>query len=52
MGKLWPKVGPTLLAAKKNHAGRIVSEQTELKTLLAKEYKERSKKTKKTQKYL
>ena len=41
MGKLWPKVGVTLPAAKRNHDGKLVSEPTELKKLLAKEYKER-----------
>ena len=41
MGKLWPKVGATLPAGKKNHSGRIISEPSELKKLLAKEYKER-----------
>ena len=41
MGKLWPKVGATLPARKKNHSGRIISEPSELKKLLAQEYKER-----------
>ena len=41
MSKLWPKVGATLPTAKKNHAGRIISEPNELKQLLTKEYKER-----------
>ena len=41
MGKLWPKVVPSLPAAKKDHAGKLVTEPSELKRLLAKEYKER-----------
>ena len=41
MDRLWPKVGATKPAAKKNHKGRIVSAPTELKKLLSKEYKER-----------
>ena len=39
--KLWPKCGSLLPTAKINHVGRIVSEPTELKALLSKEYKER-----------
>ena len=39
--KLWPKCGSLLPTAKLNHVGRIVSEPTELKALLSKEYKER-----------
>ena len=39
--KLWPKNANSLPAAKKNHKGRIVTGPTELKKLLAKEYKER-----------
>ena len=38
--KLWPKCGPTLPTAKKNHRGKIVTGPNELKKLLAKEYKE------------
>ena len=41
MKKLWPKVGISLPTAKRNHKGKIVSGARELKTLLAKEYKER-----------
>ena len=41
MDKLWPKCGNSLPTAKKNHAGRIISAPNELKSLLAKEYKER-----------
>ena len=41
MGKLWPKAGTSLPTAKKNHAGKLVSEPKELKKLLAKEYKQR-----------
>ena len=39
--KLWPKCGSTLPTAKKNHRGQIISGPSELKKLLAKEYKER-----------
>ena len=39
--KLWPKCGGTLPTAKKNHKGKIISGPSELKKLLAKEYKER-----------
>ena len=39
--KIWPKCGTTLPTAKKNHRGKIISGPTELKRLLAKEYKER-----------
>ena len=39
--KLWPKFGRILPTAKRNHKGKIVSGQSELKKLLAKEYKER-----------
>ena len=41
MGKIWPKVGATLLAAKKNHSGKVISDPAGLKKLYAKEYKER-----------
>ena len=41
MNKLWPKFGPTLPTAKKNHNGKVVSDPKELKKLLAKEYKDR-----------
>ena len=41
MNKLWPKVGATLPAGKKNRSGKIISEPSELKKLLAQEYKER-----------
>ena len=41
MNKVWPKFGTSVPSAKKDHKGRIVSEQNELKKLLAKEYKER-----------
>ena len=39
--KLWSKCGGTLPTAKKNHKGKIISGPSELKKLLAKEYKER-----------
>ena len=39
MKKLCPKLKPTLPSAKRNHAGKIVSAQSEIKKLLAKEYK-------------
>ena len=35
--KLWPKCGPTLPTAKRNHKGKIVTGPQELKRLLAKE---------------
>ena len=41
MDKLWPKCDNSLPTAKKNHEGRIISAPNELKSLLAKEYKER-----------
>ena len=41
MKKLWPKNGNALPIAKRNHLGKIVSGGREIKTLLAKEYKER-----------
>ena len=41
MDRIWPKVGVTKPTAKKNHKGRVVSAPTEIKKLLAKEYKER-----------
>ena len=37
MNKVWPKFGTSVPSAKKDHKGRIVSEQNELKKLLAKE---------------
>ena len=39
--KLWPKCGPSLPTAKKNHQGKTVTGPGELKQLFAKEYKER-----------
>ena len=48
MQKMWtllknlcPKNKPTIPAAKRNHAGKIISGQKEMKILLAKEYKNR-----------
>ena len=41
MKKLWPKHGNNLITAKKNHKGKLVSGAREIKTLLAKEYRER-----------
>ena len=41
LGKLWPKHGPTIPTAKRNHKGRIITAPGELKKLLAKEYKDR-----------
>ena len=48
MQKMWsllknlcPKNKPTLPAAKRNHAGKIISGQKEMKILMAKEYKNR-----------
>ena len=38
---LWPKTNPTLPTVKRNHRGKIVSGPTEIKKLLAKEYKDR-----------
>ena len=38
---LCPKLKPTLPAAKRNHDGKIISGQKEIKNLLAKEYKNR-----------
>ena len=40
MNKLWPKNESTIPTAKKNHQGRLVSSPHELKSRLAKEYKE------------
>ena len=39
--KLCPKCGGTLPTAKKNHKGKLITGPSELKKLLAKEYKER-----------
>ena len=39
--KIWPKCGTSLPTAKKNHKGKLITGPTELKKLLAKEYKER-----------
>ena len=39
--KLCPKFGRSLPTAKRNHKGKIVSGEREIKTLLAKEYRER-----------
>ena len=39
--KIWPKQGTSLPTAKRNHNGKIVSSPSDLKKLLAKEYKER-----------
>ena len=48
MQKVWkalkgicPKLKPTLPSAKKNHRGKIISGQKDIKNLLAKEYKNR-----------
>ena len=41
MKKMWPKQGNQLPTAKRNHKGKLVSGPEEIKTLLAKEYKER-----------
>ena len=41
MKRLWPKHGNLLPTAKRNHSGKIVSGPSEIKKLLAKEYKER-----------
>ena len=41
MKKLWPKHGNILPVAKKNHLGKIISGPNEIKSLLAKEYKDR-----------
>ena len=41
MKRLWPKHGNLLPTAKRNHSGKILSGPTEIKKLLAKEYKER-----------
>ena len=48
MQKMWkalkgicPKLKPTLPSAKKNHRGKIISGQKDIKNLLAKEYKNR-----------
>ena len=39
--KLWPKCGPTLPTANKNHRWKIVTGPNELKKFSAKEYKQR-----------
>ena len=39
--KLWPKIGPTLPTAKRNHMGKIVTGPRDIKNVLAKEYKDR-----------
>ena len=41
MKTLWPKHGNILPVAKQNHLGKVISGPNELKTLLAKEYKDR-----------
>ena len=41
INKLWPTFAPTLPVAKKDHAGKVVSDPKELKIILAKEYRER-----------
>ena len=41
MKKLWPKHENILPVAKQNHLGKIVSGPNEIKTLLAKEYRDR-----------
>ena len=41
MKTLWPKHGNVLPVAKKNHLGKIISGPNEIKTLLAKEYRDR-----------
>ena len=44
MSKLWPKCGINVPTAKINHVGKMVSAPSELKALLAKEYRERLRK--------
>ena len=39
--KIWPKHGNALPTAKRNHSGKIVSGSSEIKCLMAKEFKER-----------
>ena len=39
--KIWPKHGNVLPTAKRNHSGKIVSGPSEIKRLMAKEYRER-----------
>ena len=41
MSKLWPKCGINVPTAKINHVGKMVSAPSELKALLAKEYREK-----------
>ena len=38
--RLWPKAGSSLPVAKKNHKGKIVSAPKDIKSLLAREYKD------------
>ena len=42
--RLWPKAGSSLPVAKKNHKGKIVSAPKDIKSLLAREYKDRLRK--------
>ena len=39
--RIWPKGGPSLPVAKKNHKGKIVTGPKDIKNLLATEYKDR-----------
>ena len=39
--RTWPKGGPSLPVAKKNHKGKIVTGPKDIKNLLATEYKDR-----------
>ena len=41
MKKLWPKHGNNLPTAKRNHRGKLITGAREIKSLLAKEYRER-----------
>ena len=41
MNKLWPKVEPKLPTGKKNYSGVVITESSQIKELLAREYKER-----------
>ena len=41
MNKIWPKYSESLPTAKLNHVGRLISAPSEIKKLLAKEYRER-----------
>ena len=38
--RIWPKTGPSLPVAKRNHKGKIVSGPRDIKNLLAREYKD------------